>query len=87
MVFETASRTSRSQIPQTKSLVPRAGKGVVSVRRENDIADEVRVSVQTFLGNAVVEFVTSKIPNDQSLVYEKILEQTLASERYRRNGK
>lgn len=70
-MYETTCCTSSSQIPQTQSLVPRSGKGVGAVRRENDVADEMGVPLQTFLSDTVVEWVTGKIPHDQRLVCDK----------------
>lgn len=71
MVFEATSRTTGSQVPQTQSLVPRTRKSVVSVGWENNVADEMGVSIQTFLGDTVVELITCKVPHDQRFVYKK----------------
>lgn len=70
MVLECASGFAGGQVPQAQSLVPRAGKSVVSVRGEDDVADEVRVAVQALLRDAVVGLVTGQFPHDQSLVCE-----------------
>lgn len=70
VVFETTGRTSSSQIPQAQCLIPGTGKGVVTVRRKYDVTNEMRVTVQTFLGDAVVELVAGQVPYDQSFVYE-----------------
>lgn len=69
VVFKTTSSTSGSQIPQTQSLVPRSRKGVITVRRQNYITNEVRMSMQTFLRDTVVKIITCKVPDDQSFVY------------------
>jgi hypothetical protein len=68
MVLETASGLSSGQIPQTQGLVPRTGQSVVAIGRQNDIADEMRVAVQTLLGNSVVLLVTGQLPDDQGAI-------------------
>lgn len=70
MVFKTTSGLSGSQIPQAQGLVPRAGQGVVTIGRQNNVADEVRVAVQTLLGDTVAGIVASQLPNDQGLVWK-----------------
>ncbi len=40
----------------------------MSVRRKNHVGDEVRVTVQTFLGNTKVVLLAGKLPDNQSLV-------------------
>ncbi len=54
MVFESTSSFSGSQVPQTQRFIPRSGKSVITVGWENDVADEMRVTMETFLRNAVV---------------------------------
>lgn len=68
MVFKTTSGLSGGQIPQAQGLVPRAGKSVVTVGRQNNVANEVRVTVQTLLRNTVAGIVAGQLPNDQGLV-------------------
>ena len=68
MVLEAARGLASGQIPQAQSLVPGSGEGVVAVGREDDVADEVRVAVQTFLWDTIVGLVTGQFPYDQSLV-------------------
>jgi len=68
MVLEPPRGASSSQIPETEGLVPGTGQGVVTVGRENDVADEVGVSVETLLWDTIVGLVASQFPNDQSLV-------------------
>lgn len=70
--LEAASGLAGSQIPQTQSLIPGTGQSVVTVGRQHNVADEVRVSVQTLLGVAVVGIlITGQLPDNQSLVYER----------------
>jgi hypothetical protein len=68
MIFESPSRLSSSQVPQSKSLVPRSGEGKVTVGRQNDIGDEVGMSIQSLDGNAEVGIVAGQLPHDQSFI-------------------
>lgn len=68
MVLEATSSLAGGQIPQTQGLVPRAGQSVVAVGRQHNVTDEMAVTVQTLLGNAVVGLVTGQLPHDQGLV-------------------
>lgn len=76
MVLETTGGLSGGQVPQTQGLVPGTGQSVVAVRRQNNVADEVAVAVQTLLGDTVVGFVTGQLPHDQGLVWKMEIENT-----------
>lgn len=70
--LEAASGLAGSQIPQTQSLIPGTGQSVVTVGREHNVADEVRVSVQTLLGVTVVGIlIAGQLPDNQSLVCKR----------------
>lgn len=71
MIFETAGRLSGGQIPQAEGLVPGAGKGVVAVAGKDYVGDEVRVAVETLLGDSVLALVASQLPYDQGLVWKE----------------
>lgn len=68
MVFESPCRSSSRQIPQSESLVPRTREGVVTIRGQYYITDEVRVTIQTLLGYTIVGLVSGQFPYDQSPV-------------------
>ena len=68
VVFETASGLAGAQVPQPQGLVPGAGKGEVSIRGEDDVGDEVAVTVEPLLGHTVVLLIASQLPDDQGLV-------------------
>lgn len=68
MIFESPGGTTGSQVPQSQGLVPGAGESVVAIGGEDDIANEVGMSVKTLLWDTVVSFVTSQLPDYQSLV-------------------
>ena len=59
MIFESPGGTTGSQVPKSQGLVPGTGKSVVAVRGEDDITDEVGMSIKTLLGNTVISFVAS----------------------------
>lgn len=72
MSLEAASGLAGSQIPQAQSLIPGTGQSVVAVGREHNVADEVRVSVQTLLRVTVVGIlIAGQLPDNQSLVYKR----------------
>lgn len=68
MVLETASRLSGGQIPQAESFVPASRQGVVSVRWQNDVGDEVAVAIETLLRHSIAVSFTQQAPDDESLV-------------------
>jgi len=47
---ETTGGKSRVEVPKTKGLVPRGGKSELTVRRNDNVRDEVVVSVEDTLG-------------------------------------
>jgi len=51
VIFESTGRISSRKVPQTKGLVPGARKSKVSIRREDDVRNEVRVAIETLLGD------------------------------------
>lgn len=68
MVLEAASRLSSCQVPQAQGLVPWSRQGVVSVRWQNNVADEVAVAIETLLGHTIAVSLAQQAPHDQSLV-------------------
>lgn len=69
MIFEAASGFTSSQIPQAQSLIPGTGQSVVTIRGQDDVTDEVGVTIQTLLGETVVGvFITGQLPDNQGLV-------------------
>lgn len=71
MVLEASGGFAGGQIPETESLVPGTGQGVVTIAAQNHVADEVRVAIQTFLRYAVLCLVTCQLPHNQGLVWNK----------------
>lgn len=54
VILKAASGLAGAKVPQAKGFVPRPGEGKVSVRGQNDIRDEVAVTLETLLGDTVV---------------------------------
>ena len=72
MVFKSAGGLSSREIPQTKGLVPGTRQSEVAIRRQDNIRNKVRVTIQTFLGNTKVVLLTGQFPDNQGLVCKSI---------------
>ena len=68
MIFKSSGRLSSRQIPQTQSLVPRSRQSKVAIRRQDNIRDEMRVTIQTLLSVAEVVLLAGQLPDNQSLI-------------------
>jgi hypothetical protein len=58
------------EVPKTEGLVPRRGKGELSVGRDGDVGDKVVVAVQDLLGESERVVVSRELPDDDGLVCE-----------------
>lgn len=65
---ETVGSNTSVYIPETESLIPRRGKDVMTVRRDDNVGDKVVVTFKSTTGNSVVNFITDNIPNKNSLI-------------------
>jgi len=68
VTLETAGRGSGLEIPQTERVIPRSGESEKSIRRDDNVLNEVRVTSQRFARITVVSFFVSQIPNKKGLV-------------------
>ena len=68
VVFEPAGGVAGAQVPEPEGLVPGAREGEVAVRGQDDVGDEVSVTLEAHLGDAVVGFVPGDLPHDQGFV-------------------
>jgi len=69
MVLESAGSLSSAEIPQSHGLVPGPGEGKVTIRRKNNIRDEMTMSMKSLLGNAIVSnVIPGQLPDDERLV-------------------
>lgn len=66
---ESAGGLTSVQIPETQGVVPRGGKGELSIGRDDDVRDEVVVAMKNSFGVAIRVFITSKLPDDDGLVW------------------
>lgn len=69
---ESSGGLSRVQVPQSQGLVPRGGKSELSVRGDDNVGDEVVVTVQDLLGVTVFTVFTSELPDNDLLVCREI---------------
>lgn len=66
---EATSGGTSVQVPKTKSLIPRSGKSELTIRRDSKVLNKVVVTQQGLARNTIVHFVTSKVPDNNGLVY------------------
>ena len=67
---ETAGSETGVEVPETEGVVPRRGKSELAVGGDDNVGYEVVVSVKDTLGVTILVFVTSQLPDDDSLVYD-----------------
>jgi len=66
---ETASGGTEVQVPQSERTVPRGGESELTIRGDDNVLDDVRVSSQSTASITVLGGVlTSQVPDDDSLV-------------------
>merc|ERR1719147_75086 len=69
VVLEPPGSLASAQVPQARGLVPGAGQGEVTVGREDHVRDEVTMSVQALLRDAIVaSVIPSQLPDNERLV-------------------
>ena len=67
---ETAGSETGVEVPEAEGVVPRRGKSKLAVGGDDNVGYEVVVSVKDTLGVTILVFVTSQLPDDDSLVYD-----------------
>ncbi len=65
---EAAGWWYRCSSPKTEGLVPRGGKGELTVGGDDNVGDEVVVAVEDSLGVTVVGVITAELPDDDGAV-------------------
>jgi len=65
---EAARGSTGVEVPETEGVVPGGREGELAVRRDNDIGDEVVVSVEDFFGGTVARLVAGQLPDDDGLI-------------------
>lgn len=66
---ESASGLASVQVPETQGVVPRGGKGELSIGRDDDVRDEVVVAMKNSFWVAIRVLIASKLPNNDGLVW------------------
>lgn len=56
------------QVPDSESLVPRAGDGVSTIVRDGTVLDNVGVALERLSGDTVGGVVSGEVPDDQGLI-------------------
>ena len=69
---EFSGRVAGVQVPKTEGVIPRSRKGELAVRRDNDVGNEVVVSVENALWVTERVLVSGQLPNDDGFVYRGI---------------
>ena len=67
VVDESAGAASGADLPQSQSSIPGARQSILSIRRDDNIRDEVVVSAERSAGIAVVSFLAGKSPYQDGL--------------------
>ena len=67
---ESAGGETGVEVPEAEGVVPRRGKSELAVGGDDNVGYEVVVSVKDTLGVTILVFVTSQLPDDDSLVYD-----------------
>jgi len=68
VALETAGGGAGLKVPQTETVVPRSGESKKSIRRDDHVLHEVRVTAQRFARITVVSVFVSQIPDKNSFV-------------------
>lgn len=66
---ESASGLASVQVPETQGVVPRGGKGELSIGRDDNVRDEVVVAMKNSFWVAIRVLIASKLPNNDGLVW------------------
>ena len=65
---KTAGGETSIEVPEAEGVVPRRREGKLAIRRDDNIGDEVVMSVEDTLGVTVRVLFTSQLPDDDSLI-------------------
>jgi len=61
-------RVSGAQVPKTEGVIPRSGKGELAVRRDDDVGNEVVVSVENAFWVTERVLIPGQLPDDDGFV-------------------
>ncbi len=65
---ETAGGETSVEVPKAESVVPRRRKSELAVRGDDNVGNEVVVSMEDTLGVSILVVFTRQLPDDDSLV-------------------
>ena len=68
MSDKAAGRVARVEVPEAERAVPGSRERKLAIGRDDDILDEVAVSLESTAGKAVVVTLTGELPDDDSLI-------------------
>lgn len=68
VVLKSSGGLSSSKIPKPQGFVPGSRESIVSVRGEDNVTDEMRVSLQSFLGHSIVGVIPCQLPDDEGVI-------------------
>ena len=68
---KAARRETSVKVPEAEGVVPRGGERELAVGGDDDVRDEVVVSVEDALGVTVLVLLASELPDDDRLVYSQ----------------
>jgi len=60
------------QVPKTEGVIPRSGKSELAVRRDNDVGNEVVVSVENTFWVTERVLISGQLPDDDGFVCREI---------------
>lgn len=63
-------RGSRGEVPEAQGAVPGTRERKLPVGGDDHVADEVRVTAQSSLGDPVVGLVAGQLPHDDGFIWE-----------------
>lgn len=69
---EFPSRIAGAQVPKTEGVIPRSGKGELAVGRDDDVGNEVVVTVENALWVTERVLISGQLPDDDGFVYRGI---------------
>ena len=69
---EFSGRLASVQVPETEGVIPRSGESELAVGGDNDIGNEVVVSVENAFRITEPILISGQLPNDDGFVYRGV---------------
>jgi len=74
MSDEATSSGAGVEIPKTEGMVPGGRQGELPVRRDDNVGNEMVMSMKDSLGITVTVFIASQLPDNDRLVWDERLD-------------